>query len=58
MDIVLVGLNHRTAPIEVRERLAVSEPEPRESLPLMRRTAGPDADRRALDMVRELFDLQ
>ena len=28
MNLILLGMNHRTAPIEVRERLAVSEPGP------------------------------
>jgi len=32
MSIVLVGLNHRTAPVEVRERLAFSEESCRDSL--------------------------
>ncbi len=27
MDIVIVGLNHKTAPVEIRERLAISEKE-------------------------------
>lgn len=33
MDILLVGLNHRTAPIEMRERLAFSDEEIRATLP-------------------------
>jgi len=39
MDIVLVGLNHRTAPLEVRERLAVSHETISRGLPaLLERT--------------------
>ncbi|MBI3610974.1 MAG: glutamyl-tRNA reductase [Nitrospirae bacterium] len=32
MDIIVVGLNHRTAPIEIREKLSISEAQLREAL--------------------------
>lgn len=36
MDLIVVGLNHRTAPLEVREQVAFSEPEIHELLSRMR----------------------
>jgi len=32
MELIVIGLNHRTAPIDVRERLAFSEGNLREAL--------------------------
>ena len=32
MDIIVVGLNHRTAPIEIREKLSISDAQLREAL--------------------------
>ena len=40
MNIIVVGLNHRTAPVELRERLAVSETRLPEALARLRRWPG------------------
>lgn len=40
MDILLVGLNHTTAPVEIREQLAFREAEIPEVLPLLRKNLG------------------
>ena len=40
MKIVLLGVNHRTAPLELRERLAVEDPVP----PLQKLVAGHEID--------------
>ena len=43
MDILLVGLNHKTAPVEVRERLAVSQDTVSRILPeLLDRLSAPE----------------
>ena len=44
MKILLLGMNHRTAPVEVRERLAVEEP----AGPLRKLVAGDDVDEAVL----------
>src|SRR5438874_449701 len=40
MNIIVVGLNHRTAPVELRERLAVPESRLPETLARLRRWPG------------------
>lgn len=40
MEIVLVGLNHQSAPVEIREKLAFSADDVRETLPLVRERLG------------------
>ncbi|GIO12513.1 glutamyl-tRNA reductase [Cohnella xylanilytica] len=40
MHLIVVGLNYRTAPVEVRERFALSEQELPEALQALRRTTG------------------
>jgi glutamyl-tRNA reductase len=42
MPLILVGLNHRTAPVEVRERLSVSEPKLAETTAALRAIEGVD----------------
>ena len=36
MDLILVGINHRSAPIEIREQVALNDEEVREILARMR----------------------
>ena len=38
MDLILVGINHRSAPIEIREQVALTDDEVREVLARMPRT--------------------
>ena len=53
-EIVIVGLNHRTAPIEVRERIAFDPSQLRASLQCLRALGSPaDAERWAADMLRQ-----
>lgn len=40
MDILVVGLNHRTAPVEVREKLAFGEKDLEAALPTLKKEAG------------------
>jgi len=42
MNIIAVGLNHRTAPVELRERIAVSESRLTEVLARLKRWPGID----------------
>src|SRR5690349_8012495 len=42
MSLMLVGINHRTAPVEVRERLSVSEQKLAEVIASLRSLAGVD----------------
>jgi glutamyl-tRNA reductase len=42
MPLILVGLNHRTAPVEVRERLSVPEPKLAETTQALRNIEGVD----------------
>ncbi|HKE11721.1 MAG TPA: glutamyl-tRNA reductase, partial [Myxococcota bacterium] len=44
MRVLVVGMNHRTAPLEVRERFAVAEPAPH----LVKLVAGEEIDEAVL----------